>query len=152
MAPHPRRQQVIAAASAVLLRGEQVLLVLRAAGAAQGLWSLPGGHVEPGESARDAALREVIEETGLGAELHGSLGEHRITVASADGRTLCYAIEVFYGTPLPGEPHAGGDAAEARFTPLSDLPGASLTPGAEAFIARAVALCGEHERRAVRSP
>ena len=55
------------AASAAVLRGREVLLVERAKGALAGYWSLPGGHIEPGETARSAALREVREETGVEA-------------------------------------------------------------------------------------
>ena len=47
------------AASAAIFRGDDVLLIQRGKGALKGCWSLPGGHIEPGEPARDAALREV---------------------------------------------------------------------------------------------
>ena len=58
--PWPR-----AGASAVLFRGEAVLLIERGGGPSEGLWSLPGGSIEAGETAEDAARREVREETGL---------------------------------------------------------------------------------------
>ncbi len=57
------------AASAAVFRGDAVLLIQRGKGALQGLWSLPGGHVEPGEPAREAARREVAEETSVQADL-----------------------------------------------------------------------------------
>jgi ADP-ribose pyrophosphatase YjhB (NUDIX family) len=51
-------------------RGDEVLLMRRAGtGFFDGLYSLPGGHVEPGESVRQAAVRELAEETGLVVEL-----------------------------------------------------------------------------------
>ena len=53
-APWPR-----CGASAAIFRGAEVLLVQRGKGALSGLWSLPGGHIEPGERTQDAALREV---------------------------------------------------------------------------------------------
>lgn len=58
-------------AAGVLVRGGRVLLGLRRADRASypGVWDLPGGHVEPGESPRDAARRELREELGVDAEL-----------------------------------------------------------------------------------
>ena len=50
--------------SAAVFRGDEVLLIERAKGALKGQWSLPGGHIEAGETARAAARREVREETG----------------------------------------------------------------------------------------
>ena len=51
--------------SAIVFRAREVLLVERASGALKGRWSPPGGHIEAGERARDAAVREVREETGV---------------------------------------------------------------------------------------
>ena len=60
------RFQVIPAAYVVLRRGDEVLLLLRAkTGYMDGYWAVPAGHVEQGESALTAALREVREEVGV---------------------------------------------------------------------------------------
>ena len=64
------------AASAAVFRGGAVLIVQRGAGALKGMWSLPGGHIEAGETARAAALREVNEETGVTAEAAGLVDVH----------------------------------------------------------------------------
>lgn len=54
----------------VLLKRDGKVLMLRRAGTGffDGLYSLPGGHVEPGESLRQTASRELIEETGLSVQ------------------------------------------------------------------------------------
>ncbi|MEK6851542.1 MAG: NUDIX domain-containing protein, partial [Candidatus Thermoplasmatota archaeon] len=66
-----RPRAPIAAASALILRGGSVLLIRRRAPPNEGRWGLPGGGIELGESVRDAAVREVREETGLAVKVTG---------------------------------------------------------------------------------
>lgn len=58
----------IAAALAVVLRGERLLLVRRSHKPDAGRWGFPGGKIEPGETVIAAALRELDEETGVAAD------------------------------------------------------------------------------------
>src|SRR5262249_57432525 len=52
-------------------------------------WSIPGGRVEPGETLTDAAIREVLEETGVPVQLDGILRvEHTASEATAPGRLI----------------------------------------------------------------
>jgi 8-oxo-dGTP diphosphatase len=118
-----------------------VLLVQRGKGALEGLWSLPGGHIEPGETARAAAVREVREETGVEAELAGLVDVHDVIVRGAEEALVAqYLIAVFCGRWLAGEPMPGGDEIAARFVAIEDIDDADryrLTDGAAQFIHRA---------------
>lgn len=128
-------------ASAVILKGGHVLLIVRGKGAYAGKWSLPGGHVEPGEPARAAALREVREETCIEAEITGPLDVHDVIIHAPDGTLAThYVLAVYVGRWLAGEPRAATDSRDARFVPVDELDGIDLTEGTRGLIARAVAL------------
>jgi 8-oxo-dGTP diphosphatase len=126
------------AASAAIFRADKVLLVERGSGALKGLWSLPGGHIEPGERAAAAAAREVFEEAGIEAEVLGLLDVHEVVLRAADNRLSAhYLITVFFGRWVAGEPVAAGDAAAARFLAPGELGRYPLTEGAAPLILRA---------------
>jgi 8-oxo-dGTP diphosphatase len=126
------------AASAVVLRGASVLIVERGKGALPGTWSLPGGHIEPGETARGAAARELFEETGLTVALNGLVDVHDAIIRNGEGElTAHYVLLVFWGRSEEGTPMAATDVRDARFVPISDLGSYRMTPGAEAIIRRA---------------
>ena len=123
--PWPR-----AGASAVLFRGEAVLLVERGGGPSAGLWSLPGGCIEPGETAEDAARREVREETGLDPHISGLAGVYDIIDRDGDGAVvLHYVLATYFGRADDGEPRAAGDARNARFFALDKLGDLPMTRG-----------------------
>ena len=62
----------VAAVGAIAIRDGALLLIRRGHAPSRGRWSLPGGRVEPGETAEQALVREVAEETGLVVEVGGS--------------------------------------------------------------------------------
>jgi len=102
----------------VCLRGDEVLLIRRGTPPRQGEWSLPGGRIEPGERAMDAALREVREETGIEAEITGLIDVVDGLFPEAERH---YVLIDYAARWLAGEPVAGDDAVDARFTPLDEV-------------------------------
>jgi 8-oxo-dGTP diphosphatase len=127
--------------SAIIFRGDEVLLVERGEGVLKGRWSPPGGHIEAGEPVRQAALRELREETGIEAAIGGLVDVHEVLRHAPDGQlTAHYLLAVFWGTWRAGEPAAGSDAAAARFVGIDQLGSYPLTDQAEQLIRRARAL------------
>ncbi len=129
-------------ASIAVFEGEAVLLVKRARAPWPGVWSLPGGNLEGDELPRDAALRELQEETGLAAEIAGLLDVIEIEAIDDNGTTLRYRLSVFYGTPDGGTLGAASDAAAAQWVVLADLDRLPLTHGTAALIRLAAARLG----------
>lgn len=85
-------------------------MVQRAHDPGRGLWSLPGGRVEPGESDAEALRRELIEETGLTARIGALVGT--VERPAADG---VYLIFDYACEPTGGELRAGDDAVAAAW-------------------------------------
>ncbi len=130
----------VAGVSVVVVRDGKVLLVKRANPRAFGLWSLPGGHVEMGEPVRQAALRELAEETGISAEITGLIDCIDIINRTARGEVESHFIlSVFTARWTGGEAVAGDDASEVRWAEPGDLAGLSMTPGTADFITRVLA-------------
>lgn len=127
-----------AAASAVLFRGQSVLLTERGDGPSEGLWSLPGGSIEAGETAEDAARREVSEETGLEAHIVGLAGVYDIIDRDeADAVVLHYVIATYFGHAGDGAPKPGSDARDARLVSVAELTGLPMTEGTRHVIEEA---------------
>ena len=132
----PRR--TLAVGVVVVDGGGRILLVRRARPPSRGAWTLPGGHVEPGEALEAAALRELREETSLRARIVCALGPVAI---DREGRA--FEIHEFLATPLGStDAQAGDDAAEARWVERDDLDALGVHADAVAVIDRALAEAG----------
>ena len=104
-------------ASACVWRGGRVLLIQRAKPPI-GIWSLPGGHVEFGETAHAAAMRELLEETGTTADLTAFVGLYEII---REKPAVHYAVVCYCGHWLSGEAIASSDALSVRWVLPSEL-------------------------------
>jgi ADP-ribose pyrophosphatase YjhB (NUDIX family) len=110
--------------AAVILTAEGVLLQRRDD---NGLWGLPGGGVEPGESVTDAVAREVREETGLEVEPLRLIGvysapEHHQIITYPDGNVIHYVSSVFECTIVGGALACGVESLDLRFFDPDALP------------------------------
>ena len=124
---------------AVILNGNQVVLVKRAHEPLKGEWSLPGGAVELGETLAEAVAREVREETGLDVSVGPVLEIFDRVHPGTDGRVEYHYILIDYLCMANGgELAAGSDAAEACWVPIDDLVTYRLAEAATAVIAKAL--------------
>ena len=136
-----------AGVGAVILDGDQVLLVRRGEPPSQGKWSIPGGLIHLGERLEDAVVREVQEECGLRVRILGLCGViDRIVPADPSDATspapvrYHYIIIDYVAEPAGGRLKAGSDAAEARWVPIAELARYTTTDGLASMIQRAVRL------------
>jgi 8-oxo-dGTP diphosphatase len=123
--------------SVLCVRDDFVLMIKRGKSPYENHWSLPGGLVELGESLRDAAERELLEETGVKAGL-GVPVETFDSIQRDDAGLVSshYVLTVFSGPYLTGEVTAGDDAADARWMLPSDIDNLQTTPGTPERIRR----------------
>jgi ADP-ribose pyrophosphatase YjhB (NUDIX family) len=129
------------AVSAAIVRAGQVLVVRRARPPADGLFSLPGGVVEIGETLVQAVMREVAEETSITIEPVGLAGYREAIARDRDDRVeRHFVILPFAARWLAGEPVLNEELSEARWVHPAELAGLPTTPGLAEIVARAFAL------------
>src|SRR5438132_12407753 len=112
----------IIAVLAVVVRGEQALIVQRAQEPNAGRWGFPGGVLELGETVAAGAMRELAEETGIVAEPAGVLNVHDAVSRDAEGRVqFHYVLIAVRGIWRSGEGEPADDAAACAWVTRADI-------------------------------
>ena len=140
---HPRRirdlgepdgqDPVIPCVGAIVVDGAgRILLIRRGHEPGAGLWSLPGGRVEPGETDEQAVIREIAEETGLSVRPGRLAGTVQRPSQGGTARRAgggVFDIRDYWATVTGGALSAGDDADDVRWVDPADLAGLPLTDG-----------------------
>jgi 8-oxo-dGTP diphosphatase len=127
------------AVSAAIVRAGQVLVVRRARAPADGLFSLPGGVVEIGETLTQALIREVREETSLAIEPVALVGFREAIARDRDERIeRHFVILPFAARWLAGEIKLNEELSEARWLDPAELSGLPTTPGLAEIVTAAL--------------
>jgi 8-oxo-dGTP diphosphatase len=127
------------AVSAAIVRNDRVLIVRRGRPPADGLYTLPGGGVEIGETLYDAVIREVREETGLAIAPLALVGFREAIARDAAGRVeRHFVILPFAARWIGGEIALNEELAEADWRKPDELAGLKTTDGLAEIVAAAV--------------
>jgi len=136
-----------AGVSVAVLQADTVLLVQRGKGPYRESWSLPGGAIELGETAREAARRELLEETGLlASDLTLSDVADAILRNAGGAVETHYTIAVYVTDRVSGTLAAGADATDAGWFGPEARMQLKRTPGLEAAIEKAKKALDEGRR------
>ena len=119
----------LVAVGAVVFKNNCVLLVRRGQAPSEGLWAIPGGSVEIGETLQEAAEREILEETGIKIRAGKPIYTFDVIDRDQDGKIrFHYVIIDLAADYVSGEPAAGDDAAEARWVSVHEVNALAVSP------------------------
>jgi 8-oxo-dGTP diphosphatase len=102
----------------IIINDKQILLIKRNIEPFKDKWALPGGHVDYGERVEDAAIREVLEETGLKVEIKNLFGVYSDPNRDPRGHTITI---VYLMNVIGGKLEGGDDASDAKFFYLENI-------------------------------
>jgi 8-oxo-dGTP pyrophosphatase MutT (NUDIX family) len=110
-----------------VVRGRPMLAAIRPQGKPEGVWALPKGNLDPGESPADTAIREVREETGVEARLVEKLGDVRYVYTRRGGVRVFKVVSFFLLRATRGrigdiDESMQVEVAKARWLPLDEAP------------------------------
>ncbi len=134
---YPQRPYL--AVSAAIIRDGKVLVVRRARNPALGIYTLPGGGVETGETLMQAVTREVREETSMDIEPVALAGHREAIVRDAQGRVeRHFVILCFAARWLSGEPVLNEELDDARWLAPAALSSLRTTEGLAEIVTAAI--------------
>ena len=134
---------------AIILDGNRVLLIRRANAPLQGVWSIPGGRLDLGETLTEGLRREIREETGLRIEIVDQVEVFERIMRDGDDRVQYHYVLIDYlCEPAGGVLRAADDADDARWVEQDEMAELTMTEGTPAVINKAFQL---RDRLPVRS-
>lgn len=133
----------ILAASTAVIRHGRILVAQRANAPGAGLYSLPGGLVEVGETLAEAAARELMEEVGVVAAPLAICGHRDIIIRDGEGRIERHFVVVTFAARwISGEGATGPEAADVRWVTPDELAALPTTDGLAEVVRAAFAAAG----------
>jgi ADP-ribose pyrophosphatase YjhB (NUDIX family) len=146
VAERPRITRPILAASVAVIRDGRLLVATRTKPPSDGLFSLPGGRVEAGETLEQAALRELGEEVGVAASILGFNDHVEVIARAPNGELLLhYVVASFVAAWISGEGTPGPEAGEVRWIAPDEIAALRTTAGLPKIAARAFRLFEAHK-------
>jgi ADP-ribose pyrophosphatase YjhB (NUDIX family) len=138
--PRAYPERPFIAASAVIIRGGKVLIVRRARNPGNGVYTLPGGVVETGETLTEAVTREVREETGLTIAPVALAGYREVIMRDGDSRvSRHFVILSFAARWVAGEVSLNEELDDAHWLYPAEIAGLKTTEGVGEIVATAFA-------------
>jgi ADP-ribose pyrophosphatase len=114
---------------AIVIHQGRILLVKRASSPGKGFWAIPGGLVELGETVREAAEREILEETGISVRAKEAFYIFDFIDRDSGGNIKYHYIIIdFLADYLGGEPKAADDVSDARWVAPDEAAALNLSP------------------------
>lgn len=122
-------ERPIASVAACVFKGDKILVIKRATPPSQGLWSVPGGMVELGETIQDTARREIQEECGIGIEVGEVFHVANLVVPDEKGLVqFHYVITYILAGYVSGNARPGSDALDIQWATSEELNNLDMNP------------------------
>ena len=144
----PDRQRVASAGGIVHRAGRHGIEIVLCGRLREGLWALPKGSPEPGESLQRTAVREVKEETGLAVAIEQSVGSIRYEFTGPDGTSYDKRVAHYLMAPVGGSLTSHDVEFDAvRWVTVEEALRLLRYPNERAIVRRAARLIQERTRR-----
>jgi len=128
-------KKIVVGVGVFIRDNDKVLLIRRSRDPGKGKWAIPGGRLRFGEKVKDAAIREIEEETGLKIEITKLIDVVDVFTRDSKGKLKEHFVIVdFEGRVIGGELRASSDALEARWVNKSLIHEYELTESTAKFL------------------
>ncbi len=142
-----RTEQAVSAGGVVYRRGDQGLEIVLCGRRAEGLWQLPKGTPEAGETLQETAVREVEEETGLRVKIERKVGSIRYRFTGSNGTRYDKRVLHHLMTPVSGHlSRHDGEFDDVRWFPAEEALRLLTYPNEREMVRRAVRLIERYNR------